>query len=264
MVFATQHYRIRRCSGVYPVSCIRTQAICFPRDFEFQNQGKFPMSAVKFFSTRIPQWPLETKTKYTFIPLPSDHRDPFLRRELKLSPQTGKLTEEWDTHEYPYQKLPDLECHIAPPFAVINGAAKFTARDLDTIILAYCQSSDATGFKHRLELLLEIWKILQNSKENAEDWRRGIQGIRKREQDDEDVERLTQSSLRTTRSRSRKLPRLSNDDSVALTGRKRKAPPSSCGTQLTKHAVSHLNKRQKTSNFRAAMKHWAESIQGDG
>jgi len=222
------------------------------------------MTAVEFFLIRIPQWPLESKTKYTFIPLPSVHRDPVVRRKFVLSPQIDQPTEEWVTHLYPYRTLPDLECHIAPPFAVINGATKFTACDPNLTILTYCQSSDSTGLKDRLELLLEIWKIFQQEKENAGVWRQRIQGKRKREQDDDDIERLTQSSRRTTRSHSRKALHLMKDDDVTLTtSRKRKAPPSSCGMQLTKYAVSHLNKRQKTSNFRVAMKHWAENIQDD-
>jgi hypothetical protein len=198
---------------------------------------------------------LESKTKYTFIPLPLAHRGPVVRRKLVLSPETGQWTEEWVTHYYPYQTLPDLECHIAPPFAAINGGPKFTADDLDTITLAYCQSSNSTALKRRLELLLEIWEILQDAKEDANNWKRGIQGKRKREQDDEDIERLTQSSRRTTRSHSGKMLRL-----VDTSSRKRKAPPSSCGTQLTKHAVFHLNKRQKTSDLSTRVKRWAEWV----
>ena len=39
--------------------------------------------------------------------------------------------------------------------------------------------------------------------EDASSWQRDKMGKRKREQEDEDIERLTQSSQRTTRSKSR-------------------------------------------------------------
>jgi hypothetical protein len=57
---------------------------------------------------------------YTFVPLPSIEQDPITR---------PKPMQQWDTHSYPYDTLPDLECHIAPPFAVINGGPKCMASE---------------------------------------------------------------------------------------------------------------------------------------
>lgn len=211
---------------------------------------------------------MESKTKYTFIPLPSIERDPLVHPKLVLSPETetGQLGRQWDLHFYPYQTLPDLECHIAPPFAAINGGPKCAGTDLDTLTLDYCQSSDSCpALKRRLELLCEIWEIFLNAKEDASNWERGKMGKRKREEEDEDIERLTQSSRRTTRSQSRISQGPTGDNAKHIhtsCSRKRKAVPSSSGRTLTERAVFHLSKRQKTSDFRTTVKYWAESIHG--
>lgn len=132
--------------------------------------------------------------------------------------------------------------------------------DLDAITLGYCESDDSRPtLKRRLELLCEIWELFQDTKEDASSWQRDKSGKRTREQEDADIERLTQSSQRTTRSQSRA--------SQGPTGnrmkrsRKRKASPSLCGSTLTERAVLHLTKRQKTSDFRTTVKHWVESMQ---
>jgi hypothetical protein len=186
-----------------------------------------------------------------------------MRPILVLSPETGQPVQQWDNHFYPYHTLPDFECHIAPPFAAINGGPKCAGTDLDAITLDFCQSRDSRpALKRRLELLCEIWEIFQNAEADANNWEWGKRGKRKREQDDEDIERLTQSSRRTTRSQSR-LSQNPTGDNVKLFGsRKRKAAPSLSGTTLTERAVFRLSKRQKTSDFRTLVKHWVESIHG--
>jgi len=173
---------------------------------------------------------------------------------------TAQPTQQWDTHSYPYRTVPDLECHVAPPFSVINAGPKCMGTDLDAITLGYCESDDSRPtLKRRLELLCEIWELFQDTKEDASSWQRDKSGKRTREQEDADIERLTQSSQRTTRSQSRA--------SQGPTGnrmkrsRKRKASPSLCGSTLTERAVLHLTKRQKTSDFRTTVKHWVESMQ---
>jgi hypothetical protein len=168
---------------------------------------------------------------------------------------------------YPYQTLPDLEYHIAPPFAAINGGPKCADADLDALTFDYCQSSDSRpALKRRLELLREIWQIFQNAKEEASNWDQGKRGKRKREQEDEDIERLTQSTRRTTRSQSRisQGPTGNNvKQHIHTSGsHKRKAVPSSSGKTLTERAVFHLSKRQITSDFHTAIKRWAKSIHG--
>lgn len=194
---------------------------------------------------------MKIKTQYTFIPLPSIEQDPITRPKPNLR--------QWDTHSYPYDTLPDLECHIAPPFAVINGGAKCLAADLDAMTLDCCQSIDLRPvLKRRLELLREIWQTFQNAKEDASNWERARRGKRRREQEEDEIERLSQSSRRTTRSQSRILEGLSGNN--VKHNRKRKASRSLCGTTLTEHAVLHLSKRQKTFDNRTAVKCWMESI----
>jgi hypothetical protein len=208
---------------------------------------------------------LEATSKYTFVPLPSIKCDPFICQTLRFS-QTHEPSEQLSVHVYPYETVPDLECHIAPPFAAINGGPKCTGTDLDTITLDYCPSSDSRrALKHRLELLCEIWELFQNAKEDANKWERGMKGKRKREQEDEDIERLTQSSRRTARSQSRMSQDPTGDNTIVMHpsqagSRKRKAASSLRLTTLTKRAVSHLSKRQKTSDFHMKIKYWAESI----
>lgn len=113
------------------------------------------------------KWDLYSKTQYTFIPLQMIKHDAFVRQR----PQPLKI------YEYPYQTLPDLECHIAPPFAVINGGPKCAGTDLEAITCDYCRSSSSRRIvKHQLELLCEIWEIFQGAKEDANNWERGTRG----------------------------------------------------------------------------------------
>jgi hypothetical protein len=166
---------------------------------------------------------------------------------------TAQPAQQWDTHSYPYHTVPDLECHIAPPFLAINGGPKCVGTDLDVITLGYCESGGSRpALKRRLELLCEIWKIFQDAKGDASCWQRDKMGKRMREQEDEVIERLTQSSQRTTRSQTRASQGPTGDN--VKRSRKRKASPGLCGMTLTERAVLHVSKRQKTSDFRTMVK----------
>jgi hypothetical protein len=227
---------------------------------------------------------LNTKTKYIFIPLPSIERDACMRRELTYS-ETLQSVEQWVIHTYPYQNLPHLECHLAPPLAVINGGPKCAGIDLDAIAQASCQTNESReALKRQLELLRETWALFDNAMGDAKDWEQGQRGKRKRDHDDEDIERLSQSSQRTTRSQSRsthsrvksKLSTPQNDENttgnrcrgsgieVELTqiSRARKCAPSSSGTTLTEGAVLRLGKRRKMGDLDTMVRHWAESTCG--
>jgi hypothetical protein len=127
----------------------------------------------------------------------------------------------------------------------------YLAADLDTIVTDCCHSLDLRpSLKHRLDLLHGFSGMQRKMRATGS-------GVR--EQEDEESERLTQSSWRTARSQSHVLEGPSGNN--VKRGHKRKASHSLCGMTLTEHAVLHLSKRQKTSNCRTVVKHWLESIQ---
>ena len=142
--------------------------------------------------------------------------------------------------------------------------------DLDAVTLDYCASGNSrAALKRRLELLCAIWGILQDAKDDANKWEVSKRGKRRRDQEDEDIERLTQSTKRTTRSAARESqdPAHDNTKTRRISGhtsgaRKRKPEVSLSGTTLTECVVRYHNKRQKTSRFHNSVKRWAESIHG--
>jgi hypothetical protein len=217
---------------------------------------------------------MKTKTKYTLLPLPGLERAPFFRQILDPA-------ESWQPHLYPYRALPPLECHIAPPFSVINAGPKCAGVDLDAIARACCQTNEnQQALKDRLELLSETWSLFENATANAKNWETEKRGKRKRERDDEDIERLSQSSQRTTRSQSRsscgsagrnsapargdrcRSSRTNIEQTQASGTRKRNWTHSSSGATLSEYALSHLGKRQKISDLNAMVKRWVESAYG--
>jgi len=42
-----------------------------------------------------------------------------------------------DMYNHPYRNLPELECHIAPPYAIINASPKCIGFNLDQVALDY-------------------------------------------------------------------------------------------------------------------------------
>jgi hypothetical protein len=115
---------------------------------------------------------MKTKTKYTLLPLPGLVRAPFFRRILDPA-------ESWQPHSSPYQTLPLLECHIAPPFTAINAGPKCAGADLDAIARECCQATETQqALKDRLELLCDMWNLFENTNDNAKDWKRkrGVRG----------------------------------------------------------------------------------------
>lgn len=67
------------------------------------------------------QWRLRTLMKYTFIPVSFNE---FIVHKNKGWPIV---------HEYPYLNLPLLECHILPPYAVINVRQKLCRNQINEI-----------------------------------------------------------------------------------------------------------------------------------
>ena len=192
----------------------------------------------------------------------------------------------WIGHHHPYRDLPELECHIAPPYAVINAGPKCMNLDLDRVALDYhgSETSDSQReLKHRLGLLCEIWVLFENAKEAANAWgEKEREARRKRKRDEDDGDTASVTTKRTTRSQTRtandghdyppspsrpgshasRQPGGSNANrrsSRVASKRKRKSGSSTSGATLTETAVWHLCKRQKMTDPNTTIKHWIES-----
>ena len=77
------------------------------------------------------------------------------------------------SHDHPYHDLTHLECHIAPPYVVINAGPKCVGLDLDRVALDYHGSERGDSqreLKHQLELSCNIWALFENAKEAANAW----------------------------------------------------------------------------------------------
>ena len=195
----------------------------------------------------------------------------------------------WFSHDHPYRNLPHLECHIAPPYAVINAGPKCVGLDLDRVALDYHKSETSDSqreLKRQLELLCDIWALFENAEEAANAWggkEREERQKRKRDEDDVDTSSLT--TKRTTRSQTRtvdggydsppspsrpgsrasKQPGGSNTDRRSLRvarKRKRKWGSSTSGATLTETAVWHLCKWQKMADPNTMITRWVESTYG--
>lgn len=185
------------------------------------------------------KWRLKMKTQYTFISISCT--DPFCRG----------LT----THQYPYLGLPLLECHVAPPFVVINAGLKCNRNQIDRIVLGrYPQPTDESKeLKQRLELLCDTWSLFMDAKDAAKAWGKsegdqsegnGVDGTGKRKREQADSGQMYE---RSTRSKTR---------SANGGNHKRKRSPQSSGATLTEHALLHLEKRQKTVNWETSIRQW--------
>ncbi|KAG2114492.1 hypothetical protein BD769DRAFT_1099946 [Suillus cothurnatus] len=99
----------------------------------------------KILMQTLPQWKLNTKTSYRIIPV-SGCDDPY--------PIIRVGGGRYQLHSPPFHTLPDLECHIASPYAVINAGPKCVGRGL-TEIARICDQSAAkawvTGQKELLK-----------------------------------------------------------------------------------------------------------------
>jgi hypothetical protein len=169
---------------------------------------------------------------------------------------------------------------------VINAGLKCAGADLDAIALDYYQQQtdqSQQALKHRLILLCETWALFENAKDDAKAWEVAKRGKRKRDHDDDDIERLSQMSKRITRSqsqlqstlgspRARSAPSCSggqsrqsgtkNEPKQPSGTRKRKEAPSSSVATLTEDAVSRLGKRRKVVDLNVIVRRWVESACG--
>ncbi|KAG1789661.1 uncharacterized protein HD556DRAFT_772765 [Suillus plorans] len=206
------------------------------------------------------EWNLNNKTPYTFILLPGAGCP-------RISCEIGGGV--WEDHSYPYQGLPLLECHIAPPFAVINAGPKCTRDHINQIAREYC-SQQTSEFRKELEerltLLCNTWALFEDAKKDAKDWEVEKMGKRKRDRDDKDIENLSRGSKRITRSQARSAhdgtpksdlhSNQARDKPPPPGPRKRKLSSSLRGAALTDDAVFHLEKRQKRIDLRTRVRRW--------
>lgn len=78
--------------------------------------------------------------------------------------------ESFELQPYPFNHLPPLECHVATPLAVINTGLKCTGLDTDAIAPKYHHqwpNEAEQALKRRLDLVCEIWALLEDAKEGA-------------------------------------------------------------------------------------------------
>jgi hypothetical protein len=107
-------------------------------------------------------------------------------------------------HHHPYHDLPELECHIAPPYVVINAGPKCIGIDLNQVALDYHQSETNDSqreLKYQLEFLRDIWSLFEDAKEVAKAWQaKEREGRRKekRKRDDDDVDTSSLTTKCTT------------------------------------------------------------------
>jgi len=201
---------------------------------------------------------------YTLIPL--IRIDPIPR---DLCPEGD---EPWVTFEYPFNNFPDLACHVPPPLVAINGGPKLIDQKLNELAAEYGGSSDSQDdIKSRLETLERIWKIIQEARDDSVGWAEAISGKRKRDWDDEDMERLSQSTRRTTRSQGRGREDAAGDEAThrpspnVLAGKVPKKRKHNSGEpKLTETAVYRHNKNHYFSQLHSRVKRWIESIPRSG
>jgi hypothetical protein len=166
---------------------------------------------------------------------------------------------------HPFNSFPPLDCHVSPPLLVLNGGPKLDRfRDnLDAIALTYHEdmrgeAQDATT--ERLTLLLKTWDLIMGAKDDARKWQESQTGKRKRDKDDDDIERLSQKTGRTTRS-SAKTQRESESEPPSQP----KTPPKkNSGTRkrdetLTGKVLARLG---EPDDNRDRIKVWAEASAG--
>ena len=202
---------------------------------------------------------------------------------MDLLPDANTLAEVY--HYHPYRDLPELECHIVPPYAIINAGPKCVGLDTDKLALDYheseaCQSQRV--LKAELELLRNTWVLFEDAADAAKAWEEK-ERHEKRKRDDDCMDTASQTTRRTRRSQysanndegtqpspscpgshtSRQRSAGSNtgkQPTQPSNTRKRKHGSSSSGVTLTEAAVSCFYKRQKTGDLNATVKRWVESI----
>jgi hypothetical protein len=112
----------------------------------------------------------------------------------------------WIGHDHPYRDLPELVCHIAPPYAVINAGPRCVELDLGQVALDYRQSEKSDSMRElkcQLKLLCDIWALFENAKDAAKAWEETQREERRKEKmkrDEDETDTYSPSTKRSTRS----------------------------------------------------------------
>ncbi|KAG1742044.1 hypothetical protein EDB19DRAFT_1907808 [Suillus lakei] len=237
---ANRWFLLPDADGLVKVHSYVTEAII--------SRERSESSGINHFRSK---WNLKTKTRYTLMPLPG-------REHPLISRKTNDGS--WNHHSYPYLNLPSLECHVVPPFVVINAGPKCTRAHIEQMTLDHYpqQTSDSMQLTQRLTLLCDTWALF----EAARAWELEKRGKRKRDHDDEDIERLSRGSKRAMRSQQHSAhghtPKSDQQDQPLPGSCKRKLSPGLSGATLTSHAVLRLKKRQRTVDLKTRVRDWVE------
>lgn len=151
---------------------------------------------------------------------------------LYIYQENGK--EKNTSRDFPFSAHPDMGCHLCPAFVAINGGMKLAGADVDEITNLYCQDESIRSkddIKPRLEGLKEIWEIILSARKKSEEWGKSFSGKTRREKDNEDLDRLSQLSRRTTRSQYR--PQDQGDRGLG----KEQSQGTSAGNQPRRHQL---------------------------
>lgn len=214
------------------------------------------------------KWPIGTTTAYSLVPLVNAPALPVVR-------QLHGSRDGWENVVYPYHNLPAISCHIAPPYAIVNGAQKFEEGQVEAIASVYTDQTHRRDIVDRLRLLCEIWGLITGAREDAKKWVESRRKKRRRSKDEEDIKSLSATSSRNSRSKTSSTCGPSRDPShfeqlcehqtremgtPKNESRKRKFFSTSSETILTEKAVVSLGKRQKTMDSDEAIRHWVAKV----
>lgn len=88
--------------------------------------------------------------------------------------------------QYPYRAFQPFQIHVAPLYAVWNAGPKLIEQDIPDVAVRFCedgddpQQSERIGeIQSRLELVAEIWRMIETAQPSAEAWGKTRRGKRR-------------------------------------------------------------------------------------
>jgi hypothetical protein len=188
-------------------------------------------------------------------------------------------------HLYPFRTFPTLHSHVAPLYVVVNAGPKLEGRSLNAIAQAYSKAPSEPPFNspvldddreieilQRLQLVAEIWGIIQGCSEEAKTWEQSYRGLKRKRNPDED-QNESRSESYYTRSQS-SAPSKPNSTASAQRpkpggisgslGKKRKQAPGLAEAPieqaLTEETLHKLSKKQRFHLAVHSIEEWARFI----